>query len=897
MDRIAAIRTAGRWYGLLACMMWLAPGSHAQLNTGVLEGRVETPRRLPGDSIPPEIEGAAGKRLLVAVDSQGRFSAVLPYGEYIVYARTIDAVCRARIRPLGVTRCTLRPGEQEQADQAAMPVFTAHNTAEFLLLEAPGVATEPLDFVGLASTRLPLIAGASAARWSGTSYHLNGLDATDSYQPGLPVMLDDLAAVDSVVVREAYAPGTAAVDAFDTGVFVRGAGASWHFALESQDTGAAFAANNLPPVADRGSVLRPDEFRWFTRDSAELDGVLGRRADFAATATGQWASQTAPQQADGVPTSTRMLFANVRGRARLSARDQMDAMYSGSRVDLNHDGWPAGVEAFPGGSWMPSFYGTVGFENLREVDHFDLIQAGWTHQFDAARLLELRYGYSTAHLDTTPVQGRDQPGVLDLLSTAPVDAPLSNFAVRTRHQMEAAYLATVRLGGIENRIAFGGGWESSQPRNRFQATLGKDFITIAGTPAFDVRLNTPADTRDRLNAYRVNAQDVMRFPGGVTLDVAVLLDISRGAVAGRPTAIAWTNASPRVGIAVPVPRFSRLVLRARYSRTYSILAGRYLDFADPAGLSALVYSAPVEELVGRFGGAYSSIAGNLKRPYGDEFHLGLRLQLPVRSALSLDLLRRDEKHRLAAVDTGVPASAYQPVVIQEPPPFTGQSLTVYAQDPGTLGQDSYLLTNPPGLRDLNENVTAAASTHQFATDFRASFSAEKSFGPTNPGSSVWVNDPGVIGALYSNPNTLINATGHPWMDRAFLGKFQTVTRGPWWLGGIQLLNAINYLDGVPFGRELLVTGLPQGPFFVNATIRGSPEGGSRAEHVLNWNLRATRDFELALGRITLGADLLNVLNNGDKIVESDLSGPQFDQRTAVAIPSPRTLSLSARWSF
>jgi hypothetical protein len=133
---------------------------------------------------------------------------------------------------------------------------------------------------------------------------------------------------------------------------------------------------------------------------------------------------------------------------------------------------------------------------------------------------------------------------------------------------------------------------------------------------------------------------------------------------------------------------------------------------------------------------------------------------------SLDMLRRDEKQRLAAVDTGVPATAYRAVIIQEPDPFGDQSLTVYAQDPATLGHDQYLLTNPAGLRELSEALTASASTHQLDTDIRASFSAEKSFGPTNPGNSAWINDPGVIGALYGDPNTLINATGHPFMDRS-----------------------------------------------------------------------------------------------------------------------------------
>jgi hypothetical protein len=776
-----------------------------------------------------------------------------------------------------------------------LPSFTANNTAQLLLFEVPGVATYPLDFASLGSTPLPLIAGPSAAQWTGTSFRLNGLDATDSYQPGLPVILDDLASLDSVAVRPAYTAGAAPLDAYDAGVFLRSAASSWHFGIGTQDTGAAFAGDNLPPPQERGSVERPDEFRWFTRDSANLDGIFGRWADIAATATGQWASQTAPQRPDGSAIGSRLLFANVRSRARLSSRDQVDALYSGSRVDNSSGGWPAGMEAFLASPLMPSFYGVSGFENLREVDHFDLVQVGWTHQFDGARVLEVRYGYSTAHLDSAPVDATGV-AVIDLLDPSPADAPFYNFAVRTRHEFAAVYQAEGHFTGITQRLAFGGDGEASQPRNRFQAPGGEDTITVAGQPAFLVRLDTPADTHYRIDAFTPNAHDVIQLGYSVTLDLAIVLDISRGAVAGQPAAISWTSPSPRAGIAVPVPGFPRLVFRGGYDRTYARLAGRYLDFGDPSALSGLVYDAQTGELLERFGGAYSTIAADLKRPYADEFHVSLHLDLPQRSAFSVDMLRRDEKQRIAAVDTGVPATAYQAVVIEEQSPFEGQTLTVYAQDPATLGRDQYLLTNPAGLRELNEALIATASTHQLGTDIRASFGAEKSFGPTNPGNSEWVNDPGVIGALYSDPNTLINATGHPFMDRAFLGKFQTVTRMRR-LGGVQLSNAINYLDGLPFARELLVTGLPQGPFLVDATIRGSPEGGSRAQHVLNWNLRASRDFEAGRGRLTLAADVLNLLNNGDKIVESGLSGPEFNERPAVAIPSPRVLRLSARWSF
>jgi hypothetical protein len=882
--------------GLLAGLLCLIPVGRAQLTTGTLEGLVENRQGQPAASIRVEIESPLGRLMTVTPDSQGRFSATLPYGDYTVRAPTLDATCRAHVRPLATTRCSLRPGENQTADAEALPLFTADNTAQLLLLQAPGVGTYPLDFASLGSTRLPLIAGPSAAQWTGTSFRLNGLDATDSWQPGMPVILDDLAALDSVAVREGYAGGALPPDAYDAGVFLRSAARSWHFGLATEDTSGALAGDNLPPAPDRGTVERPDEFHWFTRDSTNLDGVFGRWADFAATATGQWASQTAPERPDDSSIGSRMLFANIRGRARLSSRDQMDALYSGSRVDLSSGGWPAGMEAFFASPLMPSFYGVSGFENLREVDHFDLVQIGWTHQFDDAHVIEVRYGYSTAHLDTTPVGGT-APGTIDLLDPSPTDAPFSNFGVRTRHELDAAYQAEASLAGMTHRLTFGGDWEISLPRNRFQAPGGEDTITVGGQPAFLVRLNAPADTRDRIDTLTPNAHDAIQLPHGVTLDLAIVLDVSRGAVAGQPAAISWVSPSPRAGIAAPVPGFSRLVLRGGYDRTYSRLAGRYLDFADPSALSGLVYSAQTGQLLERFGGAWSTIAPDLKRPYADEFHVSLHLDLPHRSAFSVDMVRRDEKQRMAAVDTGVPAADYQAVVIQEPSPFAGQSLTVYAQDPATLGQDQYLLSNPAGLRELNEALIAAAGTHRFDTDFRASFTAEKSFGPTNPGNSVWVNDPGAIGALYSNPNTLINATGHPFMDRAFLGKFQTVTRAPRWLGGVQLSNTINYLDGLPFGRELLVTGLPQGPFLADATIRGSPEGGSRAQHVLNWNLRVSRDFDAGLGRLTVTADVLNVLNNGDKIVESDLSGPQFSERPAVAIPPPRTLRLGARWNF
>src|SRR5262249_11255337 len=150
----------------------------------------------------------------------------------------------------------------------------------------------------------------------------------------------------------------------------------------------------------------------------------------------------------------------------------------------------------------------------------------------------------------------------------------------------------------------------------------------------------------------------------------------------------------------------------------------------------------------------SRIDPNIRRPYADEFNLGAEVALPLEGSAGVRLFRRDEKDRIGIENLGVPPSAYQPVQILDPVPaakrgtFDDQTLTVYAQDPATLGKDRYVLTNPPGLRTLYAGVVAEAGARWRSVRAHASFLAVKSWGPTNPGDSALENDAGVIGALF-----------------------------------------------------------------------------------------------------------------------------------------------------
>ena len=149
-------------------------------------------------------------------------------------------------------------------------------------------------------------------------------------------------------MRSAFAQTTSSSYGTEVGLFLAEPGGSWHGALSTANTGAALSSTNLPPPADRGLVQQADQFRWFTRDRLEIGGPLTRWADFYASGSGQWASQTEPLAAPGTDQRSRLLFGNARGRVRAGDRDQFDALYSGSRIDLSDGGIPAGLEALTG---------------------------------------------------------------------------------------------------------------------------------------------------------------------------------------------------------------------------------------------------------------------------------------------------------------------------------------------------------------------------------------------------------------------------------------------------------------------------------------------------------------------------------------------------------------------
>jgi len=896
----------------------------AQLTTGVIEGVLRDADGRAKSGAQMIITGSLQLRMAIKTNANGEFAAVLPYGEYRIAAGASAA--NVDVQPEQTTQLDLQidasgglhaqvrsrpPGAWPAAARdRRLPEST---TLQGLLLnEEPASVTQPLDFTGLNDNR----GGLESQRgysWTDTQFKLLGMDATDSYQPGRPVIVPDLQAVDEAV-RSDFAQTASTSYGTEVGIFLVQPGTRWHGTLATADTGGFLSSSNLPPPDERGIVQQADRFRWFTRDSIGAGGPITKWADLFVAGAAQWSSQTVPLASPGTNQHNRLLWGDVRSRIRAGARDQFDVLYSGSRINLNNWGAPDDLEALVGRRMSPLFDLPGGFDGQTSVSHFDFLQAGWTHRFAEDRnlgVLQIRYGYSTAHIDADPPPGPLGESTVDLVTGAVTGGPpLFSRSVRTRRGIEGTWQPAART---RNQVLIGAGWKTSSPRNRITIPNNVNLITVNGAPSEVVEFQTPDDSRSIIRSFETYAADHVRLAAGLSLDLGILADFSRGSIPAEGNGqyvnpqpslaytdlIAWNSMSPRAGFAWQVPHIERLVLRGGYFRLYSPLAGRYLDFGNPNSLNGNVYQwIDGEEgaLLTRFGGAYSSISPSLRRPYADEFNLGAEVTLAPRTFAGIHLFRRDDKQRIAAIDTGVPASAYTPATIVDPGPdgiigtFDDRPLFVYNQNPATLGQDRYLLTNPADLRTESTGFVSQVASQWRSLAINLSFTAERTYGPTNPGNAVFENDPGVIGALYMDPNTTAYASDRIFTDRAYVGKMQASYRAPTAWGGLEIGSTVAYMDGLLFRRELLVSGLNQGPFLL-------PVGDNRAQYAADWNLRIRRAFRLPHGSIAAAADIFNVINAGRKIQENDISGIAFNLRLPTAIQEPRQVRLLVNYEF
>jgi len=790
------------------------------------------------------------------------------------------------------------------------------NIWSLLQNQEPSTVTNHVDEGGF-QTGLIGLAGAHGNSWSQNSYRLNGLNVTNPYEPGKPLVYPLFGSLEEFRVGAILQSAAERAPGSSFQLRNREGGRSLHTQAEAYYLGGPLQWSNLDDRLRRFGFSSVPQFRHFSETEFSAGGPVPHfsKWHFFSDLGFQRMTRTIPDF-DQVP-KTSVFSGLLRGDGTLGPQDQLSVVVDGQSIRMSH----LGAQAFV----APS-------ATLRGYDRFEVVQGHWTHLPGGSTAWDVSFGFSHSSPTDTLQWGAAQPNATNLFSgemngAAPIesDAALSRFSLlasgRTRHQSSR---------GWQNRLDYGIDWEESLATEERRVFQGARLLFYPlNTPSEIIEYNSPSHAMQRLRELSLFVEDSFRLSNRLLLRFGVNFDASttwlpeqksgEGAFtparrfAGAGGIVAWKSIAPRIAAAVPLSSpIGNTRVFAGYSRYYHLLPTSYADYANPTSLSGQVFlwddrnqdrlfqAGEEGTLIRRFGGLYSAVDPNLKRPYTDEFAIGIQQSLGRRLQLNVRLIQREERKLVKSINVGVPQSAYTPVNIEDAGDDSVQGtsddriLTVYNQDPATLGKDRFLLTNADGekssYRGLESWIRASFAQKGFID---ISFTAYESTGSGAPGNSEFENDPGAVEGLYSNPNALINARGRFYFDRAYVGKVAACFKAPM---GLRFGTVISYVDGLPFGRKLIIPDFNQGPFFVMATPRGEP-GGFRTQYNIVFDQRLAHDFSIGGHRLSFMADVFNLLNRNNNLQEYDISGPLFPLRKPMAVENPRVIRLGIRWNM
>jgi len=771
--------------------------------------------------------------------------------------------------------------------------------------------TNRIDIGGLWTGIPALFSGRGSVSWTQSQWLLNGMDLTDPYKTGTPLFYPDFFSWSAMRLVNADLP----VQGFAPGAYLDltpiSESPEFHGGFSAYYSDKNLSSKNVTPALekehlfDSNSLSRLADFNFF------LTGPVSKKASFFASATSQSVSRHLAQFAQDDDSS--ILSGTAGLRFDFSGESSLRLFWTGQA--LHHPTLGAGRGIDPAAT-LDARYG------------YNVFQALWDKRFSDSHSLKAGVGLAYGTLNSDFQADAQGPNAGDIfLGHDTGSAPMASQDTRLLLNGFMDGQALLRSSSVvQHLIQYGLKLQYAQASSHKEITDDLHLIFTNGLPLQVVEFNTP--TKDREAAFHINlyGQETLLLGSRVALSAGFNLGLSHAWVPGTapavqpgwsdvtPTAggsITWLNLSPRLGLTFPLAEKSLSAIRISAARYYYALPLSYLTYGNPGAWGGLVYvwndangdgrfqPGETGTLLRRQGPLFAAIDPNLKRPSVDELMLALNLDLGKRWVFSIAGFLRETRNLVATLNTGVPFSSYLPVNFQEagddgiPGTYDDLTFTVYDQKPETLGQDYFLLTNADSEARVNRyrgaDVTLVRKPGE-KFDFFFSFQAIEAIGSANPGNTELENDDGVIGSLYTDPNTLINDKGRLRFDRGFTVRLGFSFEAAW---GIRVGGVIKYYDGQPFAREIIITGFTQGPF----AIMAHPRGVARYEYNRNVDVRLEKVFVIKGTRLRIILDGFNIFNRSLATEENEWTGPDFPLRFATEIMSPRLFRLGLAFEF
>lgn len=768
-----------------------------------------------------------------------------------------------------------------------------------------------IDVGGLWTGVPGLFSGRGSSSWTQSRFLLNGMDLTDPYLTGTPLFYPDVFGwsatrlVNADFPVQSFSPGAY----FDTTLTTESP--RWRGGLAAYYSDKALTSRNITPALENEGLFDSHYPNRLGDFHSYLTGPLSKRASLFVSVTSQSVSRHMAEFAREDRSSVLSGLAAL--NFSFSEGSHLRVLWTGQAVHNPFLG--AGRKVDPAAT-------------LDARNTYHVFQALWDKRLADGHSLRAGVGLARGSLisnfqsDAQGFSRRD-------LFLGQVQGAAAQAGRATRSLVSAFLDGQAFLGSRSSvhhllqyglKLQYAESWSRAEIRNNLQ------LIYFKGQPLQVVRFNGPAEHREAAFHANLYGQETLVLGGSLSLTAGLNLGLSHGWVPGTTPAaqsgwetvtpsrggrITWLNLSPRLAATLPLSRVRNSFLRISAARTYYTLPLSYLTYGHPGALGGLVFSwqdangdtdfqdSEAGPLVRRQGPLFGSIDPNLKRPSVDELMIALNLDLGKRWILSVAGFLRETRNLVAALNTGVPFSAYDPQVFSEAGDngiagdYDDLTFTLFNQKQDTLGQDFFLLTNADAATRVSRYRGADITLVKRPggrVDFFLSIQAIEAVGLANPGNSEWENDDGLIGSLYSDPNTLINARGRLRFDRGYtvrLGlSFETIA-------GIRLGTVIKYYDGQPFARQIIITGFNQGPFYIMA----HPRGVARYEYNRTVDLRLDKEFRLGAARLRLLLDGFNIFNRNLATQENEWTGSGAWSRAATEIQSPRSFRLGCALEF
>ena len=147
---------------------------------------------------------------------------------------------------------------------------------------------------------------------------------------------------------------------------------------------------------------------------------------------------------------------------------------------------------------------------------------------------------------------------------------------------------------------------------------------------------------------------------------------------------------------------------------------------------------------------------------------------------------------------------------------------------------------------------------------------------------------GVLGDVFTNPNSRTYAQGRIFNERGYTIKVATVYKFPY---DFRVGIAARYQDGQHFSRLIVVPNLNQGP----ELIRAFRNGRTRFTFTGTLDARVQKDLVSGPRKVALLVEGYNILDMAYEIEEFQLTGPQ--SRTTTATQPPLSVHFGIRVEF